>query len=104
MPPRPTPSERQPLLGVQPIDPLVVHPPPLPPQEHMQLLVTGTQAHTGEFPQPRPERLLRGPAAPVADHGSLDPHGPAGPALGHLVRLPRPVHERAAGGGPYHFF
>jgi len=41
MPPRPAPSERQPLLGVQPIDPLVVHPPPLPPQEHMQLLVAG---------------------------------------------------------------
>jgi hypothetical protein len=33
----------------------------------MQLLVAGPQSHTGELPQPRPERLLRGPAAPVAE-------------------------------------
>src|SRR4030095_14748499 len=41
-----------------------------------------------------------------ARHGppSWDPHGAAGPALGHLVRLSRPVHEGAADGGPYHFF
>src|SRR5258705_11749478 len=101
MPPRPAPSERHPLLGVQPIDPLVVHPPPLPPEEDMQLLVACPQPHTGELPQPRPERLLRGPAAPVADHGSLDPHGPAGPAPGPLIRPPPPGHGRAAGGGPF---
>lgn len=71
---------------------------------HMQVRAAGPQAHTGELPQPRPERLLRGPAAPVADPGSLDPHGAPGPALGHLVRLTRPVHARATGGGPYHLF
>lgn len=41
MPPRPPPAERQPLFGIVSIDPLVVRPPPLPPEEHMQLLIAG---------------------------------------------------------------
>lgn len=69
-----------PLLGVDPLDPLGVHPPALPPQQDSQTAVTKPHMDRGQLFQPLPQGLLR-PAArfvsrvPLGSFSSLAARG-----------------------------
>jgi hypothetical protein len=46
--------QREPLLGVQSVDALMIHRPSLPAKKDVELLVAGSNPHAGEVLQPFP--------------------------------------------------
>jgi len=67
MTPRALPSQGQPLLGVQAIEPVLPDRPAFAVHQHQQAAVAEAHAGLGEFPQALPERRQRIPAALVAE-------------------------------------
>ncbi len=64
--PRQLGPDRQAFLGVEPVDPLVVHNPSFPPQQHVQAPVAVAHPHRGQVLQPHPQRRLGIAPGPVA--------------------------------------
>ena len=101
---RPPSPKAQSFLDVEPIERLVVDPPPLPTQVHVQRSIAGVNAKPGQLPQTPQERLPGRAAAPVTNERSANSEGPTGSPLRHSITGLGPRHHDPALRGPYHFF
>src|SRR5262249_22580823 len=88
--------QRQPLQRMQPIDLLVIHRPPVPPQEDPQALVAIADTHRRQLPQAYPQcGLVLGSAAIAEASNSDDPTGTS--FTDPKANLPKSARTRAAG-------
>ena len=74
-------------MPVETIDPLVIHPEPLPPEQDPQPPVAEAPALRRQGMESLPELRGIGPHRLVADHGSMHANQPAGSALAEAPPL-----------------
>ena len=74
-------------MPVEAIDPLVIHPEPLPPEQDPQPPVAEAPALCRQGVEALSELRVVGPDGSVADHGSMHADQPAGAALAEAPPL-----------------
>ncbi len=78
------PAHRQPLLAINPLDPLLVHQPALAPQQHVQAPIAEPPPLLRQRPQPLAQLAIVRPRGLIANACPVGPDHPARPPLAHL--------------------
>src|SRR6185503_16266804 len=94
----------QTLFRVQPIDPLRVHPPPIPSQQHRESSIAETHPARGHLSQTYLQRLLRITMPLIPQRGPRHRQQPRDPALTDLIGRLRPAGQHTPVPRPYSFF
>ena len=102
--PRPLPPQRESLLGVEAIAPLLAEVPALAPQEHQQPAIPESDARLRQLPHPLPQRGQRIATALIANAGETEAGGFDCPSLTDLVAAHQVVHHFALPDGLQNFF
>src|SRR5664279_2855170 len=73
--------QRQLLLHIQPVHPLVIHLPAFALQQNLQTAVAEPAPGLRQLAQPHPQWLVLAPAFPIATRRTIQLHQPTGPSL-----------------------
>jgi hypothetical protein len=94
----------KPLLAVEPIDPLVIHPSSFSPQQYVQASIPEARLSLCQFSKTSPQigRILA--LRLVAQARSAHPDRSAGSSLAHREDFLQHTHELVPGRGRHHFF
>lgn len=104
VPARSLEPQAQPLVPVETVDPLVIHPPTLPAQQDVDSEVAVAHPALGQITDAHPQRCLIGLGRAVADARPADAERGAAAPLAHPVRLLNLVHELASPSRRQSFF
>src|SRR5580704_2035433 len=95
---------REPILGIESIDPLGIYPPAFSAQDHRQPSITEAHPARRQLAQPHPQSVLSRPSAPIYEGLSSDLHQPRRTASAQCEHFLCPLPERAPLTGLYSFF
>lgn len=96
--------DRETFLLVEPVDPFHVHGEALPPQEHMEALVTKALSLGGQFEETPAQLDPVLPTGLIPIAAPLHSNHPAGPPLAHLELSLKASHSLPSIRGPQNFF
>src|SRR5712691_10422368 len=97
-------AELQPVEPIEPADPLAIHAPSLPSQQHPDAQMSEPRPRVGELTNPQPERgLVPSPTSTIPGRPT-ELRQPTGPRTTDLERPLKPPGQLPTARGPHAFF